>query len=39
VALEWTCHLDTVDIAHGPTPVDLFPGTPARHASGLAHLR
>ena len=42
MALEWTYHLDTVNIAHGPTPVDLFLGTPTRptrHVSGLAHLR
>jgi hypothetical protein len=39
VALEWTYHLDTVNIAHGPTPVGLFLGTPTRHVSGLAHLR
>jgi hypothetical protein len=39
VALEWTYHLDTVNIAHRPAPVDLFPGTPTRHVSELAHLR
>jgi hypothetical protein len=39
VALEWTCHLGPVNIAHGPAPVDLFPGTPTRHVSELTHLR
>jgi hypothetical protein len=39
VALEWSCHLGPVDIAHGPAPVDLFLGTPARHVSELTHLR
>jgi hypothetical protein len=33
VALEWTYHLDTVKIAHGPAAVDLFLGTPTRHVS------
>jgi hypothetical protein len=39
VALEWTYHLDAVNIAHGPSPVDPFLGTPTRHLSELAHLR
>jgi hypothetical protein len=39
VALEWTYHLGPVSIAHGPAPVDLFLGTPARHVSELTHLR
>jgi hypothetical protein len=39
VARAWTYHLDTVNIARGPTHVDLFLGTPTRHVSGLAHLR
>jgi hypothetical protein len=36
---EWTYHLGPVNIAHGPTPVDLFLGTPNRDVSELTHLR
>ena len=39
MALEWTYHLGPVNIARGPAPADLFPGTRTRHVSELTHLR
>lgn len=36
---EWTYRLDTLNIAYGPTPADLFLGTPTHHVDELASLR
>ncbi|MFD7579714.1 hypothetical protein [Kitasatospora sp. NPDC059817] len=35
----WTYRLDTLNIAHGPAPADLFLGTPTLRVSELAALR
>jgi hypothetical protein len=36
---EWTYRLDTLNVAHGPAPVNLFLGPPSRRVSELATLR
>jgi hypothetical protein len=36
---EWTYRLDTLNVAHGPVPADVFLGTPSRRVSELATLR
>ena len=36
---EWTYRLDTLNVAHGPAPADLFLGSPSHRVSELAALR
>ena len=36
---DWTYQLDTLNIAHGPAPANLFLGTPHHHVNELATLR
>ncbi|MER6672838.1 hypothetical protein [Streptomyces sp. NPDC000983] len=36
---DWTYRLDTLNLAHGPVPVDVFLGTPTRLVQELAALR
>jgi hypothetical protein len=35
----WSYRLDTLNLAHGPTTVEIFTGVPTRHVDERAHLR
>jgi hypothetical protein len=36
---DWIYRLDTLNIAYGPAPTDIFLGEPTRHVDELAALR
>lgn len=36
---EWTYRLDTLNVAYGPAPVNLFLGSPMHRVNELASLR
>nr|AGL12185.1 hypothetical protein K924_0029 [Actinoplanes sp. N902-109] len=36
---EWTCRLDTLNVAYGPATADVFTGDPTRHVDERGLLR